>query len=223
MKQIRMASFWLMTVAAAALAGVALAALAGSKHDFTSAGDATGAGYNQTTEKCKTCHIPHQTKQNTPLWGHTLSTATYQLYKDNASYTGGQGAAYDATTIPGSTSGACLSCHDGTVASVGSVTLSSTNATASWLLYEGGARVAAPAPGGLVNLKANHPVTVNYTVVQGADTAGYQASPTVVKLEGTPLRVQCGTCHEAHNKVTGTKFLHEANTGSALCLRCHIK
>ena len=34
--------------------------------------------------------------------------------------------------------------------------------------------------------------------------------------------VECASCHDAHNNTLGN-FLRKANTGSAMCLTCHIK
>ncbi|MCF6192532.1 MAG: cytochrome c3 family protein [Candidatus Hydrothermae bacterium] len=39
-------------------------------------------------------------------------------------------------------------------------------------------------------------------------------------LEGE--KVQCGTCHNPHDN-TNAPFLEASNTGSQLCLTCHLK
>jgi len=66
------------------LAGIAQAGISGSKHDFGQFGWAK----NQI---CLPCHAPHNTTVKDangvvvggPLWNHTLSTATYDLYYDS--------------------------------------------------------------------------------------------------------------------------------------------
>src|SRR5215208_7750619 len=91
------------------IAGTAQASISGSKHDFGQFGWAK----NQI---CLPCHAPHNTIVKDasgvvvagPLWNHTLSTATYDLYYDAA----GQKVTGKVDT----NSMLCLSCHDGTVA-----------------------------------------------------------------------------------------------------------
>jgi predicted CXXCH cytochrome family protein len=50
----------------------------------------------------------------------------------------------------------------------------------------------------------------NFAANNGAYTAGLYPS------------VECASCHDPHNPTNGT-FLRVANTGSAVCLACHIK
>jgi len=35
--------------------------------------------------------------------------------------------------------------------------------------------------------------------------------------------IECGSCHDVHNKFTQASFLRASNAGSALCLACHVK
>ena len=199
--------------------GPALAGLAGSKHDFTSTGGTVIAG---VTEKCKSCHVPHKPLMNVPLWAHALSTYTYNLYGTNATYTGPNAAAYDASaaSLVGTRSQLCLSCHDGTVAVAGT-TYVGTAGNIMWNnnAASGGAGSANPSNG----LRGSHPIAVNYTTVRTNQTAEYAdiSADPAVKLEAS--KVQCTSCHEPHLSVTGTKMLVKSNANSALCTTCHIK
>jgi len=204
--------------AAVVLAGSALAGnIKGTKHDFTATGDPTGLGYNKTDEICVPCHVPHRPKQNVPLWAHTLTTKTFELYSDNADYTGGHAGAYDTSpsNFSASKTRSCLSCHDGTVAVVTGLTLSSSDA--KWILMNNGTPVpAATTPQG--GLRGSHPVGVTYSAVW----AGFKdiSADTHVKLENG--KIQCVTCHTPHDN-DNSFFLVKSDDGSALCMTCHDK
>ncbi len=92
------------------LSGVASAAIVGSLHDL---GSATGAN-NTTTgtdETCVFCHTPHKAASATvPLWNKSINTTGTGLTPYSSTTIDG------TTTFAGSTSMACLSCHDGTQA-----------------------------------------------------------------------------------------------------------
>lgn len=202
------------------MARAATAAVAGSKHDFTATG---GTPITGVTEQCKSCHVPHQPLINTPLWAHSLSTYTYNLYNTNASYTGPNGAAYDASAanLSNTKSGLCLSCHDGTVAVAGTTYIA--NASPNWILYDGGAAVGGRGTGNPSNgLKGSHPIAVNYATVRANQTANYNdiTANANVKLDASG-KMQCTSCHNPHNLAGTTRMLVMANTGSQLCLQCH--
>lgn len=210
----RAVTFGLAAVAVV-FAGTALAALQGTKHDFTSTGAAAGKAYNQTTDMCGSCHVPHKPKQNVPLWAHTLTTQTFQLYDQNTAYVDNNGLTYDTSAydFSGTKSRACLSCHDGTVAVIGAISLATTDAT--WILYNDGVKVTGASGNGLLG---SHPVAVTYP----AAFTDYKdiSADADVKLENG--KVQCTSCHGAHDN-TNTKFLVKSNTNSGLCTTCHNK
>jgi len=216
MKRTRILAYALLA-ATAVLAGSAVAGIQGTKHDFTSTGDMNGKAYNKTTDMCGPCHVPHKPKQNVPLWAHTLTTKTFELYSSNPEYTGGHAASYDASPVnfEGSRTRACLSCHDGTVAVVTGLTLSS--ADSSWMLYSNGSAVpasASPQNG----LMGTHPVGVTYSPTW----AGFKdiSTDASVKLENG--KVQCTSCHAPHDN-SNSFFLVKSDDGSALCMTCHDK
>lgn len=210
----------LLVAICSVLAGVQplQAALSGSKHDFREVGG--GFPITGITEICVTCHVPHRPLVNVPLWNHSMSTYTYTLYNQNADYASGNGAAYDSSPsgLANSKSRMCMSCHDGSVAVASSVKILSTSN--NWILWDNGAAVTGPGtnnPG----LKGSHPVAVTYATVQTAHPADYVAAGSLTDVRLDAGKVQCGTCHNAHNKFD--KMLVASNAGSALCLKCHIK
>lgn len=193
----------------------ARAAISGSSHDFTATGPNPIAG---VTEICVTCHVPHRPLQNVPLWAHALTAGSYNLYNSNASYSSGNSSHYDASpqAFTGSQSRACLSCHDGTLAVSGGVFI--TTADPVWILWDAGAAVAA---GGAAGLKGSHPVAVDYSTLLAANPTEYNAVATLAPVLLENSKVQCTSCHNAHNKFP--KMLVMSNAGSALCLKCHNK
>ena len=93
-----------LLVSALAIPGTALAAIAGSAHDFS------GGGGNV----CSGCHTPHNALASTsgPLWNAAASNGTYSMY-DSPSIN------MVTDTVPNGVSAACLSCHDGVLGVVG--------------------------------------------------------------------------------------------------------
>lgn len=185
----------------------AYAGIAGTKHDFTSTG-ATGAGKGLSTQICNVCHAPHNTSANGQLWNHTNSTASFTMYTSPS---------LTATGLtPGGVSKLCLSCHDGTVAidafggATGTTSLTGTT-------------------GGLIgtDLSNDHPIGFTYDAAL-ATNDGSLVTPASASLvvTGIPLyttgKLECATCHDVHNN-TAAPFLRVANTGSALCTKCHTK
>src|SRR3989344_4434046 len=161
-------------------AAIAQAEVQGSKHDFTS----TGSGPVTTlTELCVACHVPHKPLINVPLWSHTLTARSFDLYNTNADYAGGNSVAYDSssTNLAGHKSRLCLSCHDGTVA-VSNMTF-----------------ITDPDHliGNTVDtLKSSHPIAVDYNIVKTAAPTKFRdiSSDPDVQLDANG-NVQCTTCH----------------------------
>ena len=56
----------------------------------------------------------------------------------------------------------------------------------------------------------------------GADSVSPTGVVTVGALAGAQAFVECASCHDPHTS-TNVTFLRIANTGSAVCLSCHIK
>lgn len=196
----------------AGITGMASAAIQGTKHDFSSGGDATGQGYNMSTEICNVCHAPHNPvgAANGPLWNHTVTGETFSTY---TSPTGTLDASLGA---PGGVSKLCLSCHDG---------VTSIDA------FGGGAGTTAiTGTANLSNdLSNDHPISFSYDgTLAGNDGELSTPASGVVGTDNLPLfgvgndQMECASCHDAHG--TGNaKFLRVDNADSALCLNCHTK
>ncbi|NOX85826.1 MAG: cytochrome C [Chlorobi bacterium] len=195
--------------------------LLNSHHDFTGASWSGG-------EACRPCHTPHNANMevnDSPLWNHEVTSATFQVYTSNT---------LDAT--PGQPNGfskLCLSCHDGTVAieNHGGFT------GGTWYVTWGN---ITP------DLRDDHPISFEYSSALAATDGGlYDPATTPSGLGGTIAEdllqsgyLQCTSCHDphisrntqgcsgCHNVATGQTIslsLRISNAGSALCLTCHNK
>ena len=117
-KKLTSASHWTTAVAVVATVAAvfggqaALAGIVDTKHNLGSQQTKAGANkFSTTGEICVFCHTPHgaDTSAKMPLWNRSASTGiTYTTYNSlgTLSLDGG-------TAAVGSTSVACLSCHDG--------------------------------------------------------------------------------------------------------------
>jgi predicted CXXCH cytochrome family protein len=86
------------------------------------------------------------------------------------------------------------------------------------------------------DLRNDHPVSVVYETARAATASEFVtqvvsgAKITVGTTNPVPLfgssaltaTIECASCHNAHNNSLGN-FLRKSNTGSAICLSCHIK
>ena len=196
----------LLKLSAAALFLVATSASAvitGSAHDFSA------LGWNTGGEICEACHAPHN-NQNTAgevLWNHDITaTATFILYSNPASL--------DATPLqPQGSSKLCLSCHDGTVA------LDSFGGATGTTFITGTSLVGT-------DLSNDHPISFAYSTGGtglNLDTGLGSLGGTIATDNLESGNVECVSCHDVHNAQAVAALLLEANTASALCLRCHAK
>ena len=193
-------------------AGSAMALIANSAHDFSAQ---AWAG----NEICQPCHTPHNALGSalSPLWNHELSTATYTPYVgydiDHVAPT--------SAVISASISGLCLSCHDGTVAleNFGGATGGTTFVTGNFLLD--------------ADLTDDHPIAFTYDAALSTADGELQDPTTALSTLGGTISadmlsaagaMDCSSCHDVHNtNVPAASLLRIDNTGSALCIVCHIK
>ncbi len=106
-------------------------------------------------------------------------------------------------TDAGDASNACLSCHDG-----------NTNMDAYGGVAPGSTAITGT---GLLDTAAgNHPVGQSYA------GAGFNNPPLNGVPDITGDTVECASCHDPHD-TTNAPFLVVSNSGSAICLGCHIK
>ena len=194
--------------AAVALTGRAVIGITGTPHDLT-----TNA-WAITDQKCIFCHTPHNAKttQLIPLWNHGATTTTFTLYQNTGTLNATMGQ-------PAGTSKACLSCHDGTVALDSYGTSAGTAAT----------KMAAGDIHNLgTSLADDHPISFLYDSVLALADVGLISPTSASFVDGAskiPLfagMMECASCHNVHDNTNGS-FLRVSNTGSALCLKCHIK
>ena len=173
-----------------------LSGLIGGKHDFTGGGKIG-------RDLCLPCHTPHLRATPPPRWDRRAAT-TQPLRP------------FEGLDVElGGWSLLCLGCHDGVTAPD---VYSSTHA----LSVVGDAGGLGIAGRGL----RSHPVGVRYP------PAGvrYPVAPdkynpiAVVEAAGLLVpdgRIECTTCHDAHNTRRQRAMLRVSNERSRLCLICH--
>jgi predicted CXXCH cytochrome family protein len=183
------------------------AAIVNTRHDFSQAQyNAWGSG-----EICKPCHTPHNAFLNvadSPLWAHNVTTySSYNLYSSSTlNATMGQ---------PNNQSKLCLSCHDGTVA------------LGAYIGGPGGSTYMNSYANALIgtDLRDDHPISFTYnTALATADgeLRDPSGNATVANLLFNS-RMECASCHDPHGVAGVNKLLRMSNSGSALCLTCHVK
>lgn len=190
----------------------ALAGLVGSAHDFGTAEWSGG-------ETCGPCHTPHNadtTVTDTPLWAHTLSSATYTMYDSPTLYTNASGD-NAVTDSPREASKLCLSCHDGTVALDSFGGNHSVDTTIPQAAKVG------------IDLRDDHPVSVKWkhqTLVSGSYAKCGFCHTSLTDPVPPPVPfpdgyVECTSCHTVHNNTAQVKMLRFSLESSDLCALCH--
>ncbi|MBI1810760.1 MAG: hypothetical protein HY035_07975 [Nitrospirae bacterium] len=219
------------------------ATIVGSKHDLKHAYD-VGSGLMKQTlnnygEVCVYCHTPHAANTNSmysgaPLWNRSAYTATYTVYGSPTMQT-------SPSNPPSGVSRACLSCHDGVLAAdaiinapgagynTGGPWYGQNAASFHYQMKEGANNCGECHTGGAshdsratylgTDLSKDHPISMTYP-----SSSQFNVASTV---EGGGLKfysgkVECPSCHNVHDPGV-SPFLRKSNSGSALCLTCHIK
>ncbi|MGO9108211.1 MAG: hypothetical protein ACLP9L_03165 [Thermoguttaceae bacterium] len=180
---------------------------------------------------CESCHLPH----TAPIYGKSFLWAWKTVPTNIPTYVTGTNPSGALVTPNGTTGNSrsvlCLTCHDGTSASANGVVAAVTfNGTPYALVNTSG--------GASLGLQSQHPVDAVFPItrdyVQPVAAAGMFGARGTVGIDSLPvwdcaLRVECGTCHDAHKDYTanngangGIPFLRVANTnGTYLCRECH--
>lgn len=213
-----------------------------TKHNLSSSGPGPVKAISET-QVCIFCHTPHSAVSSTPLWNHSMSSASYQLYASPTLL-----SPTSPAIQPDGDSKLCLSCHDGTVALGSVVNIGGSPSTIS--MQGTGAGGVIPSGSGYIgtDLSGHHPVSVelNNSLIIDKNAQCSQAivswrvcSPPTgqpVKLRPTNnsygasspphFGVQCSSCHDAHsdpNPPTSV-FLRvgDRNNTDQLCTTCHI-
>lgn len=207
-----------------------------TKHNLSTSGTgdihlsaSPGAGKDQI---CVFCHTPHHadTDVGVVLWNRKVNTSGYTMYDSGT-------IEMTIAAQPQTISMACLSCHDGTIAfdalrnGPGAGDYNGNAWARGWSFQNGVNKMPSTSHGYLTqDLTNDHPVSVTFDETK--DTAFYD-KPTIETgglrfyyapsvTTGDPDQVECGTCHNPHS-ADYAPFLRKDNTGSALCLTCHIK
>jgi predicted CXXCH cytochrome family protein len=235
----------LLAVASGAQAQ-ATAVIAGGPHDLSNGSALRNTNTSINGQTCVFCHTPHGGANNIPLWNRATPTGTtYQLYTSSTSDATATGA-----QIAASGSGACMSCHDGTMAMDVLLNVNGLAFTpAVGFTRQAGAKSTYGSTGGGTSnlmsgglpflgtdLRNDHPVTIIYETARAATPTEFVtqvvsgAKITVGTTNPLPLfgassgtaTMECASCHNAHNNSLGN-FLRKSNAGSAICTTCHIK
>jgi predicted CXXCH cytochrome family protein len=220
------------------------ATIVGSLHDFYSntnawIGGSPGWISGTRTNVCGECHTIHHAPDPSkgPLWIHTPSSQTYKTYDQAGSDTFDQ---LGLTVTLGSSSKACLSCHDGTVAINDQTSLINGPSGTSTNQLKGGVGVFltdAVIPINNNDLTHMHPIGVSYTAASAAVPAGDLKATSstfpntagnltvLAQLKGVNRTVECSTCHDIHRTRGGssTSGIYTVASGQNLCLGCHNK
>ena len=211
--------------------------IVGSKHDFSLSNNTWNFSTPITAQLqgqiCRPCHAPHNSNNGDlaktnytdnagtfgPLWDHSLSNANYTIYSQGYNFWR-EGAA--TVGSPDGTSKLCLSCHDGTVALANF--RSFTTGTTTMANFNGGAANLG------TDLSTSHPISFTYDqALSNTDHKIWDPSTTPSgvhsgTIDGDMLengKVQCISCHDAHNGAGVNHLLIKSNVGSALCFTCH--
>jgi len=206
--------------------------IANSAHDFsdgTSLNAGVAESWNTTGELCRVCHVPHDDGGanlrylNGVLWNRDLTTQTYDIYTSPS---------FDGTnhTQPSGISQLCLGCHDGSIAIDAFGQYGGTGGNEMTTIYGGALadfvipNIGQGASGN--DMRGTHPISMDFTGTElNPDTTTVGASSYTIADILFDNQVQCASCHDVHNQesVAGTHLLRVDQTGSGLCLTCHIK
>lgn len=225
----------------------------GTPHDLGTAHNGmnfTAVPPDSLNRICIFCHAPHNTYRPfgstegagptvpdsafdyLPLWNHTLQDdISYTMYDNGAGAPTSGSKASQAikfgSTVPGSTSLLCLSCHDGSVAvnSYGNSDQRAASVSSGTTTMP-----SAYAIGKDKYLGNHHPISFDYDLVQQNDVEIRQADAAMLTPTSFVVdhlyggKMECATCHSVHNTGnTGEALLWRSDQNSELCLTCHAK
>jgi predicted CXXCH cytochrome family protein len=216
------------------------ATIVGSAHDFSAStnywvgGTTNWVAGHSSTNVCGECHTIHHAPDPArgPLWIHTPTSQTFKTYDQGGSETFPSGL----TVTLGSSSKACLSCHDGSVAinsqDSGAVPNTTTTVKGGTGVFIKSSAVVIEVNGGQDDLTHMHPLGVNYAAAIAAMPSG-DLNPVSTAIAGGTIQsvmlkngnVECSSCHDIHRTqgTASTSGIYTVASGSALCLTCHNK
>lgn len=221
----------------ASMAAAQAPLMTGTRHDLS-------VVTNSTDEICVFCHTPHgsnvsapRATNELPLWNHTLPSpaSTYLVYDSVTMeiHPNVAGQYEDFSSADNASSALCMSCHDGTVAvhdlingpGTGDPALTMDSPALRNLLATGEIDPTAFSYLG-TDLQNDHPVNIDYTVVEASDLEIRPSAGGTVTNAGNTVqlfnnKVQCASCHDPHS--TQAMLLTVSNSQSQLCAVCHVK
>lgn len=198
-------------------------------------------------EICVFCHTPHSGSLDGPLWNRPDAAPGGGWSHYNTATLETLGVL--ANRVPNNESMLCLSCHDGSVGVFRVINVPPTdpgetnpiedqfggNPDVEISGFPGG-RIGASVnvPDGTGDLSDDHPISFSYNNVwteynNNGRTDLRQATQAMsygVQFFGPSNNLECSSCHDPHADVTVPgydTFLITTNSGSKLCLACHIK
>jgi predicted CXXCH cytochrome family protein len=233
-----------------ALVGTGTAAaqstIAFGPHDFSGGSGIRNTDATINGQTCVFCHTPHEGSVSVPLWNRSSTTSTYQVYASSTM----DAAAPTSAALQTGISGACLSCHDGSIGIDVLTNLSGRARTASTAFTQQASAkglygASGTGTGNILtggspflgsDLRNDHPITIIYETARAATptefvtqaitgtkiTVGTNAPLPLYGASTATATVECASCHDPHNNSRGL-FLRKSNAGSAMCLTCHLK
>lgn len=102
----------LIVAAGSTMSAQFTATIAGGPHDLSNGSAVRNTNATINGQTCVFCHVPHGGSTSQPLWNRSNPTGgAYQVYSSSTS-----AAVATAAGVASGISGACMSCHDGTIA-----------------------------------------------------------------------------------------------------------
>lgn len=205
-----MKKFYVMVLVVAAVmlltAGMAMAGIATTKHNLSSAGTSSIKG--SIDQICVYCHTPHGGDVTIPLWNRATNTITVTPYSSASM------SVAMSNQIAG-VSRACFTCHDG-VTSINSLVNYNNGAyTGTNTLVTGFSNLGT-------DLSNDHPVGVPMIPAISAGYANPGTTGAIARTFGATATVECASCHDVHGSGQPL-FLRASNINSQICTACHIK
>lgn len=227
------------------VASTSFAAIQNTKHDlsfFTTAWPGSPSYQTDETHVCIFCHTPHGGSLSGPLWNRSNPAAgAFTMY--NSAYA--WKTELNSVATVNDESLLCLSCHDGSIAvnsllNTGNILGGQPNVLENYgsPTYIAGTTGSSKRTGGTQDLpnstghlEDDHPISLNYVnAVSDQTVNGTNALQTLAYAKGQGIEffgnnqefLECSSCHDVHDN-SFPPFLIMSNSGSGMCLSCHIK
>lgn len=172
--------------------------VAGGPHDLSAGVALRNTDGDINGQTCVFCHTPHMGSVSVPLWNRSSATTTYQVYTSSTM----DARAPTSAAIQSSVSGACMSCHDGSIAvdvltnlvgaaHVASIAFTRQNSAKATYANSGTGTsniMAGGAPFLGTDLRNDHPITIIYETARALTPTEF----VPVTITGTKITVVGG-------------------------------